>query len=47
MKPGYTVHIRPVLLVEHARTRKAHVVASEGHLTEFINISIDKTNSIL
>lgn len=36
-KPGYTIHIRPVLLVEHARARKSHVIGFEGHLTDFVN----------
>jgi hypothetical protein len=36
-KPSYTVHIRPVLMVGHAHARKAHVVAFEGHLTDFVN----------
>ena len=36
-KPDYTVHIRFVLLLEHAHARKAHGVAFEGHLTEIAN----------
>jgi len=37
LKLGWTIHIRPVLLVEHSRAKKAHVVGFEAHLTDIVN----------